>query len=81
VHHAIPIHFRDRTAEKFVPGDKAWISWNGKKAIPVTITKVDDRHYTFRIERPLKKVGSVHFLFLDEVRSTPELACRNYVTN
>ncbi len=81
VHHATPIHFRERTAEKFVPGDKAWISWNGKKAIPVTITEVDDRHYSFRIERPLKTAGSVHFLFLDEVRSTPELACRNYVTN
>jgi len=75
-----PLHFAKRTVEKFDIGDKAWISWDGKKAIPVTIVKVDDRHYTFRTERPLKKAGSTHFVFLDEVRSNPELACINYVT-
>lgn len=77
----IPISYEKRTVEKFNVGDAAWISWNGRKAIPVTIVEVDDRHYTFNIERPLKKAGDQHYLFLDEVRSTPELACINYVTN
>lgn len=75
-----PIHFDKRTPEKFNVGDKAWISWNGRKAFPVTITEVTDRNYSFKIERPLKNRGDVHFLFLDEVRSTPQLACINHVT-
>jgi len=75
-----PIHFDKRTSENFNVGDKAWISWNGRKAFPVTITEVTDRNYSFNIERPLKHKGNNHFLFLDEVRSTPELACINYVT-
>jgi len=81
VQHATPIHFRDRTVEKFAPGNKAWISWEGKKAIPVTVTEVDQVYYSFRIERPLKEAGSEYYLRLDEVRSTPELACMNCVTN
>lgn len=76
-----PLHYSHRSAEKFNPRDKAWISWDGRKGIPVTILEVDDRHYTFRIERPLKDTGNKHFLFLDEVRSTPELACINHVTS
>ncbi|KAA8485553.1 YozE SAM-like protein [Arcticibacter tournemirensis] len=76
----IPRHYNVRTVEKFEVGDKAWISWGGKKAIPVTIVDVDLRHYSVRTERPLTKAGSVHSLFLDEVRSTPELACINHVT-
>ncbi|WP_157262996.1 YozE family protein [Pedobacter steynii] len=75
-----PVHISKRTIEKFNPGDLAWISWEGRKAIPVTILDVDDRHYTFKIERPIKKAGNQHYLLLDEVRSTPELACLNYVT-
>lgn len=80
VSNAKPIPFPERTFEKFSVGDAAWISWNGRKAIPVTIEEVDERHYTFRLERPLNKAGNSHYLFLDEVRSTPELACRNHVT-
>lgn len=75
-----PLHYSDRTIESFVPGDKAWISRDGRKAIPVTILEVDERHYTFRIERPLKNAGDEDYLFLDEVRSTPELACINSVS-
>jgi len=75
-----PLHFSKRTIEKFVVGDEAWISWNGRKAIPVIITEVDERYYTFRIERPLKEFGNEHYLRLDEIRSTPELACLNCVT-
>jgi hypothetical protein len=75
-----PLHFRERTVESFAINDKAWISWDGKKAIPVTIVEVDERYYTFRIERPLKNAGNEHYLRLDEVRSTPELACINHVT-
>jgi len=81
VKNAKPVHIDNRTTEEFNPGDKAWISWNGRKAIPVTILEVDERHYTFQVERPLTMSGSQHFLFKDEVRSTPELACANYVTN
>lgn len=73
-------HYLNRTVEKFNPWDKAWISWDGRKAIPVTVLEVDDKHYTFRIERPIQKSGNTHYLFLDEVWSTPELACMNYVT-
>lgn len=81
IKNAIPITFSKRTSERFRPGDPAWISWNGTKAIPVTIIEVDDSHYTFRIERPRNKAGNQHYLFLDEVRSTPELACMNRVTS
>lgn len=81
VSNVTPLHYTKRTVEKFGPGDPAWISWNGRKAIPVTVLEVDDRHYTFKIERPVKKAGDQHYLFLDEVRSTPELACLNHVTS
>ncbi|MBN8623671.1 MAG: hypothetical protein J0L47_11190 [Flavobacteriales bacterium] len=76
-----PIHFDKRSVEVFKTGDKAWISWNGRKALPVTITEVTEQHYSFVIERPLKHKGNEHYLFLDEVRSTPELACINKVTS
>lgn len=75
------LHFTKRTHEKFNPRDKAWISWDGRKAIPVTITEVDEHYYTFIVERPAKKAGNEHYLRLDEVRSTPELACINRVTS
>lgn len=81
VNNITPIHFRKRTVEKFNMGDKAWISWDNRKAIPVTITAVTQQHYTFKIERPIRKAGNEHYLFLDEVRSTPELACINRVTS
>ncbi|PZP83718.1 MAG: hypothetical protein DI582_10490 [Azospirillum brasilense] len=74
------LHYTKRDIEKFDVGDEAWISWDGKKALPVIITEVDDRHYSVKIERPLKQAGNVHSLFLDEVRSTPEAACQNCVT-
>lgn len=61
-------------------GDKAWISWNGRKAIPITIIELDERHYSFKVERPVKDAGNEYYLRLDEVRSTPELACLNRVT-
>jgi hypothetical protein len=81
VKNVIPLHYANRTVEKFSPGDKAWISWNGRKANPATILEVDDRHYTVRIERPLKSAGIGYSFFLDEVRSTPELACINRITS
>lgn len=81
VKNAKPIHFKDRIAEEFNAGDKAWVSWDGRKAIPVTILTVDTHNYTFRNERPRKSAGNVYSLFLDEVRSTPELACTNRRTS
>lgn len=75
-----PLHYSQRTIENFVPGDKAWVSWNGRKAIPVTVLETDERYYTFRIERPLNQAGDEHYVRLDELRSTPELACINHVS-
>lgn len=75
-----PLHYTQRSTEKFNVGDNAWISWNGRKALPVVITEVDNIYYTFQIEHPKKHAGNEHYLRLDEVRSTPELACLNCVT-
>lgn len=75
-----PLHISKRDIEKFNVGDSAWISWDGRKAIPVKIAEVDDNGYSVKIERPINKAGNIHSLFLDEVRSTPELACLNRVT-
>lgn len=80
VKNVTPLHYSKRTIENFVQGDNAWISREGKKAIPVTVVEVDERYYTIRIERPLNKAGEEYYLRLDEVRSTPELACINHVS-
>jgi uncharacterized protein YozE (UPF0346 family) len=75
-----PIPYTSRSVERFVQGDKAWISWNGRKAIPVTVIEEKEERYSLRVERPMNKAGNIYSLFLDEVRSTPELACINHVT-
>lgn len=81
VNNVTSIHYLKRTVEKFIPGDEAWISWDGKKAVPVKVTEVDGPYYSFKIEAPQNKAGNEHYLRLDEVRSTPELACINCVTS
>ncbi len=81
VKNVTPLHYSNRIVEKFVAGDKAWISWDGRKAIPITVTEVDGIYYSVKIERPLKWGKSERYLRLDEVRSTPELACINCVTS
>jgi len=73
------VHYSKRTIENFSPEDKAWLSWDGRKAIPITILEADEMYYSFRIERPLKNAGDEHYVRLDEVGSTPELACKNHV--
>ena len=81
VKNVTPIPYRERSIEKFDAGDRAWISWNGSKAIPVTVLEVDERDYRVTADRPLNKAGKYTYsLRLDEVRSTPELACLNMVT-
>jgi hypothetical protein len=77
-----PLHFKNRVAEQLPVGAAARVSFDGGKALPVTITKIDDRHYSVRIERTtrISHARNVHGLFLDEVRSTPEAACLNCVT-
>lgn len=80
VNHAAALNFLKRKAEKFNPKIKPRYHRTGRKAIPVTILKVEDRHYTFRLERPPKNAGSEHYLFLDKVRSTREFGCLNFVT-
>jgi hypothetical protein len=77
VKNVIPLHYSKRSTEKFTVGDQAWISNDGRKAIPVIITEVDERHYSFRVERPLKNAGDEYYYLLDEVHSIPELACLN----
>jgi hypothetical protein len=72
--------YSKRTIENFIAGDKAWISWEGRKAILVTVIEKDEFGYKFRIERPLKQAGNEHAVRFDEVRSTPELACINHIT-
>lgn len=42
VKNAIPIHINKRDVKIFNPGDSAWISWDGRKATPVTVLEVDD---------------------------------------
>ncbi len=74
-----PLHYSKRTIEKLNLGDEAWISWDGSKAIPVVIVDVDEHYYSFKVERPLKNAGDEYYLRLDEVRTTPELACINRV--
>jgi hypothetical protein len=75
-----PLHISKRDVEKFNVGSSAWISWDSRKAIPVEIVEIDEKGYSVRILRPIKKAGNIHSLFLDEVRSTPMLACINRVT-
>ncbi len=81
VKNVTPLHHSKRTIENFIAGDKAWISLDGRKAIPVTVLEADNMYYTFRIERPSKKTDGIDYLRLDEVRSTPELACINRITS
>jgi hypothetical protein len=79
-----PLHFKKRVAEHLPIGAEAWVSFDGRKALPVTITGIDERHYDVRMLRASRglgvRAGNVHSLFLDEVRSTPGAACLNCVT-
>jgi uncharacterized protein YozE (UPF0346 family) len=77
---SVAIPYPQRTIEEISIGSPAWISWEGRKALPVTVLESHEDHYTLRLERPLKKAGNKHTLYKDEVRSTPELACNNHVT-
>jgi hypothetical protein len=80
-----PLHFSKRVAEKFEVGDEAWVCFGGSRALPAVVIEVDERHYTVKFDRPSKRIGitrdSQNSLFLDEVRSTPELAVLNCVTS
>ena len=77
-----PLHFKNRVAEQLQIGAAAWVSFDGTKALPVTVLWIDDRHYSVRVERTTRvsRAGNVHTFFLDEVRSTPAAACLNCVT-
>ena len=81
----IRIHYAKRVAENLSVGADAWVSFDGRKALPVTITGIDERHYDVQMLRasrgPGIRAGNIHSLFLDEVRSTPEAACLNCVTS
>ena len=80
-----PLHYSKRVAENLAIGTNAWVSFDGRKALPVTITGVDERHYDVQMLRPSRRLGiragNTHSLFLDEVRSTPKAACLNCVTS
>jgi hypothetical protein len=70
-----PLHYENRIPEPFAIGDEAWISFDARKALPVIVTAVSERHYDVSDD------AGIYGLFHDEVRSTPELACINCVTS
>ncbi len=78
------LHYSKRIAENLPVGAKAWVSFDGRKALPVTVTAIDDRRYDVRMERASHSLGirpgNIHALFRDEVHSTPEAACMSCVT-
>ena len=80
-----PLHYSKRVAENLSVGEDAWVSFDGLKAFPVTITGIDERRYDVQMVRASRgsgtHAGNVHNLCLDEVRSTPEAACLNCVTS
>ena len=87
VHGITPLHYTKRTVERFNPGDPAWVSFDGRRAWPVIIlagAPGGPPGYAVRFERPSRSLGldtlSVHGFRLDELRSTPELACLNRIT-
>ena len=79
-----PLHFLHRTAEDMVLGAEAWVSLDGKTALPARVVGRDDRHYDVEFERASARFGvrrgCQYSFFRDEVRSTPQLACMNMVT-
>ena len=77
-----PLHYKYRTVEKLEVGEKVWVSFDGKVALPARLVEKDDRHYTVKFECRAQGVrpGAQHFFKLDEVRTTPKLACINMVT-
>ncbi|MBV9172603.1 MAG: hypothetical protein JOZ81_21235 [Chloroflexi bacterium] len=79
-----PLHWRDRTAEDIEIGAEAWVSLDGETALPARVTGKDDRHYDVQFECTSRRSGVYRrcecYFFLDEVRTTPELACINMVT-
>jgi hypothetical protein len=81
---AEPLHILQRSAEDLQIGDEAWVSLDGEVAYPARVIDKDDRHYGVRFECRAGRAGVYpgerYFFFLDEVRTTPELACINMVT-
>ena len=81
---AKPLHILHRIADDIMVGAEAWASFDGKRALPVRVEGHDDTHYEVRYECDAKRFsvhrGSVCAYFLDEVRTTPALACVNMVT-
>lgn len=79
-----PLHFLQRTAEDIKVGAEAWVSLDGETALPARVIGKDDRHYEVQFECTSSRFsvyrGCKSSLFLDEVRSTPLLACINMVT-
>lgn len=74
-----PIHFEKRTREAFSVGDEAWVSFDGRRALPVLVTGADDETH-YRVDVPSGSWAGGCWLFRDEVRSTPRLACIHCVT-
>ena len=79
-----PLHWRDRTVENMAVGAEAWVSLDGKTALPARVTGEDERHYDVQFECTSRRFGVYRdctcSFFRDEVRSTPQLACENMVT-
>ena len=77
-----PLHYRQRTVEDIEINGEAWVSFDGKLAYPARVSEKDDCHYTVQFECRTQGLnpGSRHLFRLDEVRTTPLLACINMVT-
>jgi hypothetical protein len=75
---------RQRTREDIAIGDEAWVSYDAEVAVPGRVVDKDDRHYFLEVECGHRRYPGIcngtHFLYHDEVRTTPEAACANIVT-
>jgi putative DNA primase/helicase len=80
-----PLHFLKRTIEDIQIGGEAWVSFDSKLALPVSVIGKDGSHYKVEFARRSARFliypGDTRFLFHDEVRTTPEAACINRVTS
>ncbi len=75
------VHIKDRTVENLIVGGVYYISFDGKKAYKVELLDINDTMKMGSIKVLNGKFkGKFHSLYLDEIRSTEEAACKNYVT-
>jgi hypothetical protein len=81
---AKPLPVRRRTLQEIEIDTEAWVSYDGKLALPVCVLAKDDRNYLIEFEytsrRAARLRGDRVYVYRDELRTTPEAACVNRVT-